>query len=150
MQGLLYNVVGEAVAVAVVLGSGLPEKLQDTFPKNVVGQSLITGASFALADDLYSYVSGYKKSDLIGSMDYKAFANTSLYNAGVFAAANATGVDYMIASSVSSVSPLPPAITSNLVLGGMVVGANVLRGVIAENNSNVAQMIVRPLSIVGW
>jgi hypothetical protein len=148
LSSTLFNIAGESLSVGLLLASGLPEKVENQF-NNPVMTTLTTGFGIALADDLFNYFSGVAPSALIGNMHYKAFINTGLWNSAAFASAHFTGVDAMLGGAVSSVSPLPQNINAPLVLGTMIVGANVVRQVLADQPNPLAQYIVQPLSIVG-
>jgi hypothetical protein len=82
-------------------------------------------------------------------MEYKAYENKALFNSAVFGVANMTGIDAQVAQLVANSSPLPPNITQNVTLGGMIVAANLIRGALANQPNVMAQYLVNPLSIVG-
>lgn len=147
-MNVLYNIAGESLSIGLVMASGVPEMIEDKFD-NPVLSALVTGGSIALADDIYNYVSGVAPTTLIQNMQYKAFANTALYNAIAFTGAHTTGVDKMLGDAVSKFSPLPPAINTPVALGTMMVGANALRNVLALQQNQLSQYIVQPLLIAG-
>jgi hypothetical protein len=146
MSQILYDIAGNALSVGVIMASGLPEKLEGVNP---IYNALVTGHVFALADDVYNYASGMRQPLLIQNMEYKAYENKALFNSAVFGVANMTGIDAQVAQLVANSSPLPPNITQNVTLGGMIVAANLIRGALANQPNVMAQYLVNPLSIVG-
>lgn len=143
-QNLLYKLVGDSVAIAVVMASGLPDKLQGS---NVIYNGAVTGLAFTVADDAYNYFSG--QGSMIANGQYVPFANKVLNFGAVFTVANATGADARIANLVTDISPLPPAITQDVALGAMIVTADVLRNYLATSSNVMVQNLVNPLNLVG-
>ena len=149
MTQLLARIAGDSLAIGAIMLSGLPDKISQ---ENQIAGALVTGHVFELADDLYNAVSGVAPPLILhwgGDMDYQGFENKALYFSAVSYAGSMLTLDEQFARTLNSVSPLPPNVTNYVVLGSMIVVADVLREYLKGVNSQVAQYLVRPLNLIG-
>lgn len=151
-QAVLMNFVGNSASIGLLLASGLPQKFDQNFQSPVMS-ALFTGHMFAIADDLWLYVSGGQP-NLIGNMNYQAFENTALYNAGLYGAVHFTGLDASVVKVIQDTAGevLPDWAVTYGTLGGMISVANLARQTLAQKAQSTNPLlgyIVNPLSIVG-
>lgn len=146
-SGIIPQIIGNGAAIAAIIGSGLPEKIGDGNP---IVSSAVTAVSFALANDLYDWTTGHREPLLLKNMQYKEFADKSIYYGLVATGAGMLNLDSMVADQLRTISPLDPRLNGMLLMGGMVTGASVLRDYLIQQPSYYAQALARPLHALGY